>query len=307
MNENKKKFKTKSFTSFSISWIFLLLTVSGIIIYFTPNGRIANWTNWTLWGLTKTEWQGLHVIFSCLFIIFMMLHLFFNWKVLSSYLKSKASAGIRLKREFALSTGIAALFIIITLIKWQPVWILMDWREDIKQKGNSMESSFPISNSEDLSVEKISEIILEPIEKTITSYRNNGVSSLDPEKVLKMMSEQSTASAEKIHALINSNGHRPRFGRNPGLNEVQSGEGSIDKSNIAPDDEHTNEKSPEGRGFGYGRKTIAEFCAQNGITVDTGINKLKKNGINAKPGDKIRSLAETHNIRPSEVARFIEK
>ena len=95
MTTTKNKFKTKSFATFTVAWMFLILTFSGVILYFTPSGRIANWTSWTLLGLLKEEWQGLHNLFAILFVLFIVLHLFFNWKVLMSYFKSKAVEGIR--------------------------------------------------------------------------------------------------------------------------------------------------------------------------------------------------------------------
>ena len=44
----------KGLTSFLTLSGFILMTVTGIVLFFEPEGRIAYWTNWTFWGLTKS-------------------------------------------------------------------------------------------------------------------------------------------------------------------------------------------------------------------------------------------------------------
>ncbi len=198
---SKKKFKTKSFATFTVSWFFLILAFSGTIIYFTPSGRIANATNWTFWGLTKTEWQGIHVVFTVLFVLFIVLHLFFNWKVLMSYLKNKSSAGIHLKNEFVFATAIAGFFLIITLVKWQPVWILIEWREGIKNNENLVTRSPTFNQSEEqnqpehdqrkqlgsgLGYKTVKELCSEAgitVEKGIVNLKKNGINAESNDRV----------------------------------------------------------------------------------------------------------------------------
>ena len=38
---------------------FLVLAFTGCILFVTPPGRVANWTGWTMLGLTKHEWGAL--------------------------------------------------------------------------------------------------------------------------------------------------------------------------------------------------------------------------------------------------------
>ena len=102
MAKVKKGFSLRSFTSFSLVISTIIMSWSGFILYIAPPGRIANWGTWKLMLFTKTEWQALHTIFSYLFFIFFIIHLFFvNWKTFIQYFKSKIRAGLNKKWELA--------------------------------------------------------------------------------------------------------------------------------------------------------------------------------------------------------------
>lgn len=93
----KKKFSWKSFISFGLFFYFFVIFFSGIILYIAPPGRIANWTNWELIGLTKSQWQTMHTNFSYLFAILSIFHLFTAnsaWKLIpGEYRISPAADG----------------------------------------------------------------------------------------------------------------------------------------------------------------------------------------------------------------------
>ncbi|MDI9444793.1 MAG: DUF4405 domain-containing protein, partial [Planctomycetota bacterium] len=49
----------KGFTSLFLTLTFGAVASSGAILYLTPRGRVANWTDWTMLGLSKDEWAAL--------------------------------------------------------------------------------------------------------------------------------------------------------------------------------------------------------------------------------------------------------
>jgi hypothetical protein len=53
--------RIKGLTSLAMACLFLIVSFSGIILYMTPQGRVANWTNWTLLGLGKHDWSAVHI------------------------------------------------------------------------------------------------------------------------------------------------------------------------------------------------------------------------------------------------------
>ena len=76
-----KKIKGKGLASLTLACTFVVVAVSGTALFFTPRGRTANWTGWTLGGLTKQQWEAVHLN-ACVFMLAIVgLHLFYNWRL----------------------------------------------------------------------------------------------------------------------------------------------------------------------------------------------------------------------------------
>jgi len=77
-------------TSLTMLISFVLLVLTSVILYIVPQGRVAYWPDWHLWGLSKTQWGNLHINLGFLFLLAGFLHLFYNWKPMMAYMKNKA-------------------------------------------------------------------------------------------------------------------------------------------------------------------------------------------------------------------------
>jgi len=66
------------------------MVLTSIVLFIVPQGRVAYWADWRLWGLTKTDWGNIHINLGLLFLIALFVHIYYNWKPLISYLKNKA-------------------------------------------------------------------------------------------------------------------------------------------------------------------------------------------------------------------------
>jgi hypothetical protein len=71
--------KIRKITSLTASVSFLLLILNSVVLYIVPQGRVAYWSDWRLWGLTKTEWGNQHIIIGILFLLALFLHIYYNW------------------------------------------------------------------------------------------------------------------------------------------------------------------------------------------------------------------------------------
>jgi len=81
----------------------------------------------------------MHIIFCFLFVVFMLLHVYFNWRELLGYLRSKISRGIHCKRELVFSLIIVGIVLIFALARWQPLSKLLEWRDLIKYKQRTQQ------------------------------------------------------------------------------------------------------------------------------------------------------------------------
>ena len=127
----KKNYKLRAFVSFFLSFSFIELVITGIILYIVPPGRIANFTNWTILGLSKKQWEALHTTGSLAFVIFSILHIIMNWKVLLNYIKNKTRKSLNRSKELIAAALIFLLIVIGTIANWIPFSTIMELGEII--------------------------------------------------------------------------------------------------------------------------------------------------------------------------------
>ena len=115
----KRSFSWRAFTSFGLFLSFIVILLSGVILYIFP-GRTPGFI-WEMFGLSKPAWQNQHIIFGFVFAILSLCHLFFiNWKAFFSYLKSKTKEGLQSSRELAVIFVFALLCGFGTYARIQP-------------------------------------------------------------------------------------------------------------------------------------------------------------------------------------------
>ncbi len=177
MPEKKKGFNLRSFTSFALVISTLVMSWSGFILYVAPPGRIANWGTWKLMLFTKTEWQALHTIFSYLFFILVIIHLFFvNWKTFLTYFKSKLKAGLNRKWELGTATLLTVIIFIGTLRSWTPFAPVMTLGETLKESWEGNFQSPPVLHMEIYTLDQLAVMFDSiPSADIINTLRENNI------------------------------------------------------------------------------------------------------------------------------------
>lgn len=157
----KREFKWRSFISFAMFFSFLIMGVSGLILYIAPPGRVFRWTDWHFLWIDLEQWQALHTLFSYLFLGFAIAHVFsMNWKILYSYFTRKTKEGLRRKRELISSSLVILIFVVGVLFKVAPFQTIMDlggwasgtWGENVDYP--------PVAHAEEMTIEEIASVIL---------------------------------------------------------------------------------------------------------------------------------------------------
>jgi hypothetical protein len=95
--------KIRRVVSLTSALSFVVTVVTSVVLYIVPQGRIAYWANWRLWGLTKEQWGGIHINVGILFIIGLGFHIYYNWKPMMTYLKNNARNLKIFTKEFNLA------------------------------------------------------------------------------------------------------------------------------------------------------------------------------------------------------------
>lgn len=119
----------RNLSSFFLTLSGILILVSGIVLYVAPPGRYAHAVDWRLIWLDKGQWESLHTQFSYVAVIFTVIHLVVNWKILLNYSWDRIQNAYRLKRELTISILLTLFICVGTVLAWPPFSTIMDWGE----------------------------------------------------------------------------------------------------------------------------------------------------------------------------------
>ena len=268
-----KPFRWKAFISLYIVFSFLVLALSGLVLYVAPPGRIANWSIWRLVLLSKAQWQAVHTIFAFLFIVAASFHLYFNWKVLLAYLRSKLHEGLHMKREVGAASAAGVLLLALTIGGVPPFSSVMEAGDDIKNAWAAPSSEPPIPHAEDLTVQKLAETAKVPVEQARQNLLQHGVTMERADMTVKEIAASNQLSPEQVYQRMYADSARPVVA--------------------------------QGQGGGWGRRTVQDICTQYSVSSVTGIERLKAAGFSATASTPLKDLALGSGRTPSDIAQII--
>ncbi len=134
-------------TSLTMLLSFILLIISSIILYITPQGKIASWANWSCWGIGKEEWEALHTNLGLLFIIAGIIHAALNWSPIVAYLK-KAKKFRMFTADFNIALAITLVITVMTLFSLPPINAIQTLNESIKDTAAEKHGEPPYGHAE---------------------------------------------------------------------------------------------------------------------------------------------------------------
>ena len=131
-----KSFNHRAFVSVLTGLSFLLMAVTGLVLFFAPSCRIARDTSWSILGYLKEQWVAVHVWFSVTFIIASIFHMYLNWTALMCYFKSKIRNGFAFRAEWLAALAICGVLYAGTIFEIAPFSSLIAWKDTFKHEGS---------------------------------------------------------------------------------------------------------------------------------------------------------------------------
>lgn len=277
----------RKITSMTLLTSLVVLLVNSIVLYVVPEGRVAHWANWLFWGLTKEEWSDQHLTVGVLFLIAGVLHIYFNWKVIITYLRNRN----RELKLFTPSLCIAALLTtgvaVGTYFRLPPMSTLVNFSGAIKENSAGKYGIPPYGRAELSSLKQFAaKESLDP-EKAIILLKSAGVQLEDGDQSLKAIAAMNSISPQELYKIIKSakieTANRP-------TGYFDSGGGPTVSS---------------GSNIGLGRKTLAEVCAELDFDPAVMVSELKSKGIAANPGMTLKAIAVKGGKSPNDIHQAI--
>ncbi|MCK5814469.1 MAG: DUF4405 domain-containing protein [Flavobacteriaceae bacterium] len=236
MNEKKMKFSWKAFISLSLTYFFIIMLLTGVVLYLTPTGRIAHWSNWTLLGFSKEEWQSIHIIFSLTFAILSIFHLFsINWKVFLAYLKKKNKSGLNKKKEFYLASVFTILIFLGVVFSIPPFNSVINFGDYLTHSWENVDTKPPTPHAELLTLNELSDEYNNLTIKEITNKLNaNNIKFNNANETLKEIGELNNLSPIKIYNILTQKTKKTEFTKERKNRELQRNNSSTkNKKNLS--------------------------------------------------------------------------
>ena len=271
MNQHTE-FRFRAFVSLLTAFSFIVLAVTGTILYITPPGRVANWTNWTFWGLSKHQWIALHICFCTLFLVASILHTWLNFKPLMGCFIRKTQTASKLRMEWILAIAICGIVCIGALRPFAPFSSLLNLNERIKFSWEKPKQQAPVPHAELLTIEELAKKSDMEAGTIIQNLKTAGIEVVASD-IFGDIAEQQNLSPNELFTVAS------------GIQSASSGK------------QH---------GGGFGQKTLEQACQEFGIEPEKAIKALKAANIEAAGNMRIREIADQNNMHPSQIRQILE-
>lgn len=281
-----KSFHKRGFISLLTALSFIVMTISGIVLYFAPQGRIAYWTDWKFALFTKTDWINIHVLTSLLFAIGAVWHLCLNWKVFWTYISSRIEKTASLKRELAVAAILTIAFTFGPVYNIPPFNYVVDFADYLKKAWvTSSEYEPPFGHAEQLSLRALAKRTNIDLDKAVAELRQSGIRFDNTSESLEKIARANNKNAMQIFAI---------------MKKFQKADP------ISPDTRFTTSMVEERfAGTGIGRKNLKQVAAENGLDIQTAQKKLASKGISIRDDETFKEAAARYDIYPIDIMKII--
>ncbi len=283
--KNNRGFHTRGFISFLTLSGFLVMSITGLVLYIVPYGRVAYWVDWRFMGLSKTDWDNIHIISSLLFLVAGSFHLYYNWRALMNYIINRISGGIKLRKELGLATVLSVIVVISAFYHLPPLQYVIDLNEYIKEQWVvSKEYEPPYGHAELTSLKVFAKKMQIDLEKTLAEFKRKGIRVKSTDDSLKVIAAENRLSPMDLYLVMKK----------------------YEEKTATPTVEFTPERVEElFAGSGVGRKKLPEICSEQGLKLTDVMERLEKAGIKPDKDDTLKKIAERNGINPLEVLKTI--
>jgi hypothetical protein len=258
----------KKITSLTMLLSMFTMTFTGIILFITPPGRVANWANWELFGITKELYGEIHSIFMVLFITATILHIYYNGKPLLYYMKNEAREFVLFTKDMMIASILFLVFLFGTIYQISPFSNFLNFGDKIKSSWEKEYGTSPYSHAELSSLKSFTKKLNYDLEISKNILTSNNI-TFEEEQSLSQIAKINSVSPKFIYDILRKNFEK-------------GGEKIVPLS-------------------GLGKKSIKEVAQSLGLSSDDFISKLKALNLEAHEDDKFKDVVESKDLSPSDV------
>jgi hypothetical protein len=274
---------------------FIVLAYTGIMLFLSPQGRVAYWSGWQLLGLNKDQYGQLHTTFMVLFLVGGIWHIILNWKSITNYLKNKSRHAPRPKLlvpEFSVALILTLFFLVGTLADLPPFRAFLGAGESIKSFWERREGSPPWGHAEESGLARFTRGLVDW--ERVENQRLVSISVEDALAELRAAGFVVESDRETILDIANRKGTTPQEAMNVILRAARP----VESTATATAAENGSNRTFPLPSSGLGRMTFQEYCERYGVDMEDALALLQKNGQTIDVQKRIRDEAERLGTNP---------
>jgi len=276
--------KLRKIVSLTALLASLLMMLTGIILYIAPQGRIAYWSDWRLWGLDKTDWGNIHINMGFLMLIVISLHIYYNWKPIVSYLKNRAKQIKVFTPDFSVALILTLVCALGTYLLVPPFNWVMEFNDHFKDTAAEKYGEPPYGHAELSSLKTFTKKVNLDLEKSIGMLNKAGYPIEDHSLTLIQIAQEYRITPKGIYSIIKS-AVPPQNENN--LNGVYS--------------------LPESLPPGTGNLTLVDLATQYNLNMEVIIRQLKIHGIESVGNQTIKAIAAGNEMGAIDIYEAIKE
>jgi len=285
MADPSTRWYPRSLTSLSVMAGFLIMSLSGVVAFVNPQGRIAFWTDWSMLGLTKEQWGDIHILSSLLFVVAGVIHIYYNWRPLMNYLGQKVASGRKHQREIAVTILLSLVIVASAIWKIPPLSYLLDLNAYVKELWVvHKDYEPPFGHAELLSLKVFCQKTNIPLEAAVTALKEKRLTGVDPGRPLRDIAHANGTSPMMLYRHLKSLEAQPQPTAVPVVYTAETVEAQF-------------------AGAGIGSKTLTDLAAQTGHGLTQIKSRLSKKGMKVGDDQPLKQLANQNNVQPLELLK----
>ena len=295
----------KGFASLLTTFSFIVMSLSGILLFIVPQGRIAEWTEWRMLGLAKSQWGDIHITTSLMFLIAGAYHIALNWRTLVNYFTSKREKGLMMQRELAISAVVTVFCIAGAVYQVPPLSYVLTLNNTIKQAWIvDKDHEPPMGHAELLTMPSFTKKLQMDMGQVTAVLQQNGITFNDTES-LAVIAKRHGTSPVRLYQMI-----KPLEGSTSGMvtaaAPAEAVKASLQTAAPATQPVYTDELVDEKfEGRGMGRKTLAMLSEEIGFDLAKAKKKLAARNVSMKDDETLKDAANKAGTAPMEILKVI--
>ena len=274
--------KMRKITSLTAGLSFLLMLLTSVILYIVPQGRVAYWADWRLWGLSKSDWGNIHINMGFVFLAALSLHIYYNWNAITAYLKDRARRMTVFTPDFNVALIVTLMAALGTYFMIPPFSWVITLSEKIKDGAAVKYGEPPYGHAELSSLKTFTQKLNLDLTKSMNLLELAGYATEDDQVTLAALAKRYGVPPQQLYQTIQT--------ALIGTAAEETGAGSL----------------PDSPPPGTGNLLLDDFCARYNLNLKQIIRDLKAQDIAASADMSFKQIADDKGIGPTDLYAIIK-